>query len=45
VLIETFVLAPGVGGRDYTAETKNNFQKPSNATARAWWAWTINLVA
>jgi len=45
VLVESFVLSTGVGGRDWKSEMQY-FQTPgTNFTASAWWAWTINLVA
>jgi hypothetical protein len=33
-----------VGGRDWTKGLATFFQVPSPRSARAWWAWTINLV-
>jgi hypothetical protein len=34
-----------VGGRDWTNGLATFFQTPSPRSARAWWVWTINLVA
>jgi hypothetical protein len=41
--LRTLVAVPGMGGRDYTSINSYFFQKPAVCTARAWWAWNINL--
>ena len=46
LLVESLVPIPGFpvfGGRDWLHEGASFYQKPDGATARAWWAWTINL--
>jgi hypothetical protein len=40
----TFSSPSVVGGRDWTLGLATFFQVPSPRNARAWWAWTINLV-
>ena len=38
----SLALVPGVGGQDWLYETQFSLFSPTSA--RAWWAWTINLV-
>jgi hypothetical protein len=56
VLVESIALStPEIGsrlhpglhgrGRDWNGKGATFWQKPAGSTARAWWAWTINLVA